>query len=448
MYKLLIIAIAALFFPVLIQVAGSDAITTGSLGIFVLLVVYLTQRPHIFSRTYFPRVILALVIIGLISSVSIGGEWLLPSIRRYLGSAAGLFLFFMVININSRVDAEEQRTRVEFLLSFVLIMYAIQLLIGIAVYFMPQVGNYLSVFTQREKEVVTIVTGGVKRMSSIMVGREGIGEIVAVLTPILLYKILAKQDKFYYFILAVFFVGVALSATRSGFLLFFFGLLLFALTVLPMIKLPTWSLFVVGLVVGGPLSFVLFPQMFAPILERIGEFFTVYAKSDSLALAVNRAGVWYYVETALIPNISLFGNGFLSIYNGFPFDFHNLYATVLHRYGIIGFPLFFYLFYKVSAMLLRARRMCSRRADRALLYACLISILILLINEFKFDFIRGASYQQTVWLLLGIYYLAYLSISRQYYGGTQQGAAKKVNSGAKGLLGKYKFRNENTSPGH
>ena len=103
MYKLLLVAIAALFFPILIQVAGSDAITTGSLGIFLLLVIYLGQRPHIFSRTYFPRVILALVIVGLISSVSIDAEFLLPSIRRYIGSAAGLFLFFLVININYTV---------------------------------------------------------------------------------------------------------------------------------------------------------------------------------------------------------------------------------------------------------------------------------------------------------------------------------------------------------
>lgn len=446
MYKLLLVAIAALFFPILIQVAGSDAITTGSLGIFLVLVIYLGQRPHIFSRTYFPRVILALVIVGLISSVSIDAEFLLPSIRRYIGSAAGLFLFFLVININTLSDAEEQRRRVEFLLSFLLIMYAVQILIGIAVYFIPQISSYLSIFTQREREIVTIVTGGVQRLSSIIAGRESIGEVIAVLTPILLYKILAQRDKFYYLIFAIFFAGVLLSATRSGFLLFLFGLALFALTVLPMIKLPTWSLFAVGLIVGGPLSFAMFPQIFAPIIDRMNDFFSVYSASQSLAVAVNRAGVWHYVELVLIPNISLFGNGFLSLYNGLPFDFHNLYATVLHRYGVVGFPLFFYIFYKVSTTLLRARRLCSRRADRALLYACLISILILLINEFKFDFIRGASYQQTIWLLLGIYYLAYLSISNRYGEQAQPSVGKEANSGAKGLLGKHKLRNGEISP--
>ena len=190
----------------------------------------------------------------------------------------------------------------------------------------------------------------------------------------------------------------------------------------------------------------MFPQIFAPIIDRMNDFFSVYSASQSLAVAVNRAGVWHYVELVLIPNISLFGNGFLSLYNGLPFDFHNLYATVLHRYGVVGFPLFFYIFYKVSTTLLRARRLCSRRADRALLYACLISILILLINEFKFDFIRGASYQQTIWLLLGIYYLAYLSISNRYGEQAQPSVGKEANSGAKGLLGKHKLRNGEISP--
>src|SRR6056297_676045 len=449
MYKSLLWVIALMFFPITVRFLGFDAFTTATAAIYLLFAWFFVRTPALFQRTHFPRVILGLLLLSVLSTISIEGEFFSASFRRFFASCAGFLLFYMVANSNARLASDEQGHRIEQLLSFILYLYAVQLLIGFAIYFVPEVGRYFAIFTTRDVDLLeSSVTDTVKRMTSIIIPREAVGEIVAVLTPIVLYKLLAKGNARYYVILAIYFLGVTLSATRSGFLLFFFAVFLYTLAVLPMIKLPTWSIFIVVAGVSAPVAFIMFPDLFKPIMHRMSEFFQVYEESESLAVAINRAGVWYYVVEILMPNISLWGNGFLTIHEGVSINFHNLYATVFHRHGVIGFVLFFYIFYKIVKSLMKARRHAVAQADKALIYACLTSIVVLLINEIKYEFTRQPSYQQTIWVLLGVYFLVALYISnrrKSAEGGGRTDPRPRSRTG--GLLAKYGYRDDVRSQG-
>ena len=86
-------------------------------------------------------------------------------------------------------------------------------------------------------------------------------------------------------------------------------------------------------------------------------------------------------------------------------NFHNLYLTVLHQMGVVGFIVFFGFIAKLLIRIYKSFRTISIQEYRLLAYSALLSLSILMINSSKYEFNRQASYEEYVWVLFAIYYL-------------------------------------------
>jgi len=113
---------------------------------------------------------------------------------------------------------------------------------------------------------------------------------------------------------------------------------------------------------------------------------------------MNRGGVFYRAWDLVVSNVTLFGKGISE------FHFHNLYLTTIYQKGVLGMTLFFIvLLFPVISL---AGAMNSHdHGNKELVFACMLSLFLFLINETKFEFIRHASYQQIWWGIIALYYL-------------------------------------------
>jgi hypothetical protein len=129
--------------------------------------------------------------------------------------------------------------------------------------------------------------------------------------------------------------------------------------------------------------------------------FGEYEATKSVVSAVNREGIWDLALKLTLQTLSPFGRGMVT-----PFNFHDLYLTILFKLGIVGASIFFGFFLYMTKSILFAMKKAVDIRRKVLLRACFISFTVLLINEVKFDFNRGSSYQQIIWAVFAVYLIA------------------------------------------
>jgi hypothetical protein len=78
---------------------------------------------------------------------------------------------------------------------------------------------------------------------------------------------------------------------------------------------------------------------------------------------------------------------------------------VFYQKGILGAALFFSVLLFPLIRLVGAMQSQTHR-NKELVFACLLSMFLFLVNETKFEFTRHASYQQIWWGIMALYYLA------------------------------------------
>jgi hypothetical protein len=393
-------------FPIYIRFQGKDATTTGSIAILCLFFIYFFLSFFTKSvRFRFWLLIFVLAFIGMVSSSFLPHDLTMKSIRHLGAFICSMLLFFVVVNHYLQIDESQQKERIQGLISFVLLMGAIQIIIGIILYFYPPIGNLLAVFAPRNVDVlVTVEAGGAKRLQSIMTGWEEIGEFLAVLSPLLFYQLAKTGRKFLPILyLVLYTTGVILSATRSAIILFIMAGLVFVMWNRHTIRFHRIILgsYIFG--VGISIPVFIFPSVlnyWDAAMARFWVFSNIYAKTNSLIKAIDREGAWIYGLKTVGNNLSLFGDGMVT-----PGNFHCLYLTIIYTLGIIGaailFGFFVYLFIKLSL----AAKKAVEPDMKCLVSACIISLSVFLINEIKYEFNRGFSYQSFIWLLFAIFWL-------------------------------------------
>lgn len=403
--KLIYLTITAVFFPIYIQFQGKDATTTGSLAIICLFIFYFSSS--LFAKggsLKFLLLVIVLTFIGIISSTFLPPDLTMKSIRHLGAFVCSMLLFFVVVNYYSGIDNSEQNDRINELISFVLLMGSIQIIIGIILYFYPPFGKPLAVFTPRNIDVLITADAGAKRLQSIMTGWEEIGEFIAVLSPLLFYKILITGRKLIpLFFLALYTIGVILSATRSSILLFILAGLVFIIWNRHTIRLS--RLLLGGYISGICLSILIFIFPFAlnywdAAMARFDVFSNTYTKTNSLTMAIDREGAWSYGLQMVDTNLNLFGNSMV-----LPGNFHCLYLTLIYELGIIGGVIILGFFVYLLIKLFRAARHTVDPDTKCLATACIISFSVFLTNEIKYEFNRDFSYQEFIWLLFAIFWL-------------------------------------------
>lgn len=405
MNNLIIITICSLFFPVLIRFQGKDAMTIGTAAIIALFSVFMIKTLFAEKRK-FALIIIFLTINAGISTVSTPAIFMGPSVRSFFQFVSSLLLFFVIINYYDKAKLEEKNIIIEKLLTIIIILFSIQIIIGILLYYFPEAGHYLTIFTTRTEDMLaTPFASGAKRMRCLIAGGEQLGEGITVLMPFVFYKLIKTQKNIYHILLALFTAGVILTATRSSMLLFFAGFILLYFFNRNTADIRIWFVFINIIMMLFFMALIFFPDTLSPVLNRINDFFMVYYKTGSLTAAIDRARVWQKAIDIVLPNISLFGHGMISIYEKKSMQFHNLYLTIMHQIGIVGFFLFFGLLLKIFYYNFISLKFIENKYDKSLAISCLISFSILFINEMKFEFNRMASYQQIMWLLIAIFWL-------------------------------------------
>jgi O-antigen ligase len=366
----------------------------------------------------FAVIIFAMLVSGLVATFSTQPGYLGPSFRRYLQFASSLLLFFAAVNYYLELDVEKQKNRIEMLFSLLITMIIIQIFIGSLIYFFPPFSEYLSLFTTRTETAIVspVTTEGFKRLTCLIAGGENLGEILAVISPIVLYKLVKTGRVYYHILLYLLLAGCLLTVTRSSVLLFLAGLITFFFLNRKLVHISTWIIIPYSFLLAFVVAIYWFPDIFDPLTTRFKTVFIEYESSQSLTAALNRRKVWALAFETVLSELNLFGHGMLSIVGGKggkTVNFHNLYLTVLYQRGIVGFLLFLFFLWKIFWSLLKSLRHTTNNYDICLVTSCLISFFILLINEVKFEFTRHASYQQVIIFLLAVYYLSSQCVGRK-----------------------------------
>ena len=399
------ITIVSLFFPIHILFMGRDAITTGTICIFVLyfkyLIEYFNARKEKFNLWIYSLILLVgtstIFVIWTGQKEQIG-----PAVRQYV-EFCGALLFFIVI-INYRSDNVESNPHyyndyIEKLLSLFLLLVSLHILISISIKIFPSLGSAFSIFYSRDVDVIEFTRGGrdeIERISSFVFNYEYYGEILAALCPLVLYKIYRFRNPIWLLCLLLFSIGEILAVTRSGIILFMIGVVIsllyhFKEKLGKTLVLSCSFLTVLATIIS------LFPSILADVFLRFKDATEVYRSTGNVFDTINRGGfpdIWDYVSS----NLTLFGHDMVRV------DFHNLFLTSLHQMGILGMSLFFVVLLYPAARLIKAIHN-EASANKTLIFSCILSTALFLLNETKVEFTRGASYQQIWWGLFATYYL-------------------------------------------
>lgn len=414
------ITVLSIFFPVYIQFQGRDATTTGSLAIVCFLVAYLLYILYLRKiQLKFSLFIFSLLCIGIISTSFLPPESTMQSIRHLGAFTSSMILFFVTVNYFLLFEGSDFRNKIDKLISFIVLMGAVQICIGMILYFYPPIGKFLAVFAPRNIEILVTVDAGGKRLQSVMTGWEGMGEFIAVLAPLVFYHVAKRGSvKLSVFYVSIYVVGLILANTRSAFLLFALSVLIYAIWNRRTVKF--YKVILYGYVIGSIFSIavLLIPsalKYWEIAMARFAVFDEVYSKTGSLIKAIDRDGAWNFGLKQVGDTLSLFGNGMQT-----PGNFHCLYLTVIYTLGVIGAFILFSFFVYLLLRLFVSHAKTEDSELKCLVSSCIISYVTFLINEVKFEFTRDFSYQQFIWLLFALYWLVSSLVITQV-------CAKKLN---------------------
>ena len=243
-----------------------------------------------------------------------------------------------------------------------------------------------------------------------MFGAEQIGELIAVIYPLALYKLITSvriKQKIFAILFVILLIGAVMTGTRS-----INGLILFSTILVLLAKTGRLYKKKIIILVSGITITTLIILFFSPftifdtLFERAITTFDTYKTGSQMDILLNRQLVWPDAWSTTINTLSLFGHGpsqaaklGLAKYN-----FHNLYLSLIFQFGVVGSPLFIFFFMALLKKMLG--HISKDKANVKLLKTCcILSLLTFLINEIKFEFNRGDSYQQLVFVLFSIYFL-------------------------------------------
>jgi hypothetical protein len=316
--------------------------------------------------------------------------------RKYFYLVSSLMLFLSIKNI-PLYDNELLRNFANKALDLILILIATHILIAVLVKYIPQMGSIFSIFLTREYNTFDSVNREkMARISSFVFTPESFGEIIAVVCPLLFYKLYKNKIGVWLIITLIYLTGLIYTVTRSG-------ILLFSLGIIGSMLFRSSTKISKNMIIVYALAFMMFSfyflnqSVFSDLYIRFKAIDASYQSGGNIFEIINRGG---FLETLklVFGNVSFFGHGITD------YNFHNLYLTIFHSRGIFGFILYFTILFFPSFSLYKVFKN-NRCADRDLIFACLLSYTIFAINEFKYEFNRSSSYQQLCWALFSVYFL-------------------------------------------
>lgn len=400
-----------IYFPIHLRFMGRDAITTGTLFIFILYLKYLIvsfdKKKIVFDKI--DLWIYLLIICGSISLILVwisgllGGDEFKHAIRVYFNFLGAMLFFLIIINYKhdkSNFSYEIYNNHIETLLTLFIGLTILHFLISISIMYFPSLNSIFNIFYERDVDALEFAREGrneIARIRSFVFTPESYGEYIATLCPIILYKIFKTKNILWVLSFLILSLCITLSVTRSGIVLFGISTIFILIYYLrhnfyrSLLLLYLFSAIIFFVICISPIFLI-------GISERFSLAREAYISTGNFFEIINRSDVFYTAWDQTISNLSLFGNFITS------FRYHNLFLTILHQFGIIGAIIFFgVLIYPLFRLIKCYHSNVS--VNDLLVFSCILSIIVFLINETKFEFNRHSSYQQICWGLFGTYYL-------------------------------------------
>lgn len=407
MIRLIYFTIFLIFFPIYIQLFGRDAFTTGTVLVFILFFIFVFKSLILKEKIDYLFLTIILVVIATISAFSIDKIFLEKSLRSLVQFVSAILFFVVIFNTYKNISSERIFQEIERLMFFLVLMISIQIVIGCLLYYFPGFENYLSIFSTSNKDaLLTKFDGGTLRLQTLVVGGEAIGECIAVFFPFVLYFLYFNKNLTKYVFLILFVISLALAVTRSAVVLiifsgiFFYSKVFFKTKILSTLK---------GLCVATLLFIVcvfFFDTIFEDLIFRFSSSLSDFQRTGSIISTINRDGVWFYIDKVVWPNLSLFGNGMITVAGNSIFHIHSLYITLIHQFGAVGFCFFVYFFGQILLKVFSSYYLCQDQKEKIFLFCCLLSFICFLVNEVKFEFNRYDSYQKIIWVLFAVFALS------------------------------------------
>jgi len=403
-------------FPVTLQVFGNDAFSTGTLLIFVTFAWALSKhklRATLTNDRNLFRLLSLLAGIGLIGmATKTPGAYWGPAVRSYLNFISSVAFFFLIIHSQNIMGISgSKKEYIEKLISVLLLITVAHIFLCFFIFNYPGIEKYFTVFLRRTQEHFSgdMLGGHYVRGTTIFTGGEEFGELLILLFPFVLYRLFTTPKKLYWFVAASFLLGLGLSATRSALFLMIFQGLAFIYFLVP----GKYNRKKIAFTISFGLVFMLLLPVFLKydlfLMDRVQDMLDQIGRKADIISVVNRSGVWQLAWEVTIKTVSMVGHGPIQAYKiGFPGEnFHCLYLSLLFQFGVIGLVLFIILFFVMAKRLFIVAKNIKRENDSVYLLAlsCLLSLFCFLVNEIKFEFNRGDSYQQFVWGIFAVYYL-------------------------------------------
>jgi hypothetical protein len=257
------------------------------------------------------------------------------------------------------------------------------------------------------------------RIRSFIFQSESFGEYIAALVPILVYRLvdhrphMLRYRAVLLFLAVLLISGQLLAVTRSGMVLTLTGLVLTTGICVKRNNLIKIIMATVFFSVITVCLLYLFEDSRQNITTRFSEninFSYHYTPRNSLVRElrpffhkINR-DFWTEVIDKYMLDPTVTGNGFIT-----PYHFHNLWFTLIYQIGLAGFAVYVWFLFGTGAGLWRGYR---KERDKLFL-VFLISFVILLINEMKYEFTRYEHYYQACMTLVALFVLMTVKINNQ-----------------------------------
>lgn len=399
----------SILFPIHIQLMGLEVLTTGTVCIFLLFIRYfmISIFEKQFIREKYDYWIYLLIILGMLSVIvpyhtgSLEKEQFGPSLKLYLYFISSLLFFIVIKNVStiqSQSHFESNHIWLQKLLNVIIFLVSIHIVISVCVNFYPPLGSFFKIFLSKNGGAFDLVSRReIERIGSFVFGPEAFGEILATLSPLVIYKFYRSKNPIWLCCLLVFSVGVLFTVTRSGILLFITGTMI-SIFYMSYEKINKSMLLIYVMLSGLVVFFFVTPSVMNDLILRFESATTVYNSGGSIFEILNRNKFPDTMNLVLL-NISVFGNGVTD------YNYHNLFLTTIHRRGIVGGALFFSVILYPLVCLIQSYRTNDTNQNNSLIILSLLAMMLFFINELKYEFTRGGSYQQLCWALFATLYL-------------------------------------------
>jgi hypothetical protein len=398
-----------IFFPMPIRVLGKDAFSISTVLIYSFSIFFFIRYRYNIKFDRFAIVLITLAILGGISTFQVPPDLLGRAIRKYSDFVSSLFFFAYIYYQYSKIDTNKELDNFhEKFLSLYLIMVSTQIVISVLMYKVPLIENLFGYFSFKELKDINPFfeqeIDGIKRMQGLIYSYEGLAENIAVLCPIVLYKYYKTSRLFWLIIYGLLFIGLVYTRTRSGILLFSFGTIVFSIFNFKRIYFKTNIVLIFFGLLCIILSVYFFNYIYKDLLVRLNVSYQNY-NSGNILEAINRPGLIDNFQF-VIREMGLWGKGLISVYDYTgQVQFHSLYQTIMFQFGIFGSIFYFLVILLILFKLTTAFLISFKTKYQLITFSILLSYIIFLVNEIKFEFNRGEAYQQIIWALFGSYML-------------------------------------------